>query len=144
MKKALIITAVVMVAIQLIPVSIDNPPYDPAAEMAVPQEIKPILQKHCFDCHSNHVVKPWYASIAPISWWIASHVNEGRKALNFSTWRDTPEFIRKERSERMETVIANGRMPLPSYTLMHPPLTAKEKELLRAWARTLKEAPATK
>ena len=44
------------------------------------------LTRPCNDCHSSRIVWPWYSHIAPVSWMLASHVNEGRADLNFSEW----------------------------------------------------------
>src|SRR6476620_1427609 len=43
-----------------------------------------LAQRACFDCHSNRTQWPWYSSLAPSSWRIQNHVDEGRKALNFT------------------------------------------------------------
>jgi hypothetical protein len=64
----------------------------------------------CFDCHSNETKSEWYSNIAPVSWWIKNHVDEGRSALNFSEW---PHNRGEAASEAAETV-ADGSMP-PSY-----------------------------
>ena len=78
----------------------------------------------CFDCHSNESAWPWYSHVAPTSWLLQSHVDEGRHALNFSDWSRTYE----EAGESGETV-REGEMPPWSYTLMHPAarLSAAEK-----------------
>jgi hypothetical protein len=45
------------------------------------------LARHaCYDCQGNETNWPWYANIAPASWLAQRHVNEGRRALNFSDW----------------------------------------------------------
>jgi hypothetical protein len=42
----------------------------------------------CGNCHSNHTDWLWYSHVAPVSWWIAQHVREGREKLDFSDWED--------------------------------------------------------
>jgi hypothetical protein len=37
----------------------------------------------CGNCHSNHTDWLWYSHVAPVSWWIAQHVREGREKLVF-------------------------------------------------------------
>ena len=49
-------------------------------------ELASMLKNSCYDCHSNQVTYPWYTNIAPLSWWIKHHVNEGTRHLNFSEW----------------------------------------------------------
>ena len=56
----------------------------------------------CADCHSNQTRRYWYEQVAPISWWITNHVDEGRSALNFSEcgrggegWEEAAETVRE-------------------------------------------------
>jgi len=52
----------------------------------VPANVKTILDKACMDCHSNNTRYPWYASIQPLAWWLADHVKDGKKHLNFDEY----------------------------------------------------------
>jgi Haem-binding domain len=45
-----------------------------------------VLVRACGNCHSNRTDWPWYSHVAPVSWWIARHVREGREKLDFSKW----------------------------------------------------------
>ncbi len=127
-------------AIQLVPVSRENPPVRREPVWDSP-ETRALAQAACFDCHSNETVWPWYARIAPPSWVIWYDVTEGREALNFSEWdRHTDDeyidpadsFPPKTLSERIEAVIRNGSMPPGTYRLAHPRarLSAAQKEAL--------------
>jgi Haem-binding domain len=40
----------------------------------------------CQDCHSNQTRWPPHSFLAPFSWMVAGDVEQGREALNFSTW----------------------------------------------------------
>jgi hypothetical protein len=77
------------------------------------------IRAACYDCHSDETQWPLYSRIAPVSWLIASDVNEGRKHLNLSDW---PADSAKEAKQldRMNEVIDYREMPLKKYTLMHP------------------------
>jgi Haem-binding domain len=99
-------------------------------------EVGDTLVRACGNCHSNQTNLPWYGYVAPISWWIQSHVQEGRQALNFSEWRDYSAQRRRDDMESICGVISNGRMPPASYKALHPEsrLTAKEKKAICAWA----------
>lgn len=90
-----------------------------------------LAERACFDCHSNRTRWPWYASIAPISWRIQSHVDEGREALNFTALNTASEEGAEAAGEAGETV-AKGEMPPNDYLLLHPEarLTAAEKDAL--------------
>ena len=109
-----------------------NPPSDPAASfdaVAKPsQEIASTLKRACYDCHSNQTNWPWYSNVAPMSWLVVSDVKEGRAKLNFSEWtRPGREGELPSLGEVCESV-RDGKMPLRSYTLLHPDasLTAQE------------------
>jgi len=125
---------VVFVLVQFIPVNIENPQVDKNLEIKAPEEVMKIFKRSCYDCHSNKVVVPWYASIAPLSFSISSHIDLGRKWLNFSTWENyTQDQKDKKLEEIFRTVYA--AMPLSSYLWLHPKakLTKDEIKLIRDW-----------
>jgi len=86
-----------------------------------------LARRACFDCHSNETQWPWYASVAPFSWYLQRHVNEARREMNFSEW-DQPQREAHEAAEKVE----QGEMPLWSYLLLHPEakLNPAEREAL--------------
>ena len=134
MKLTLIMIAL-FIAIQAIRPEKTNPPVDTTLPLHAPQEIEAILKRACYDCHSHETTWPWYANIAPLSWSIVSHVNDGRKALNFSEWKKIPKEIKVKRLKRMTQTTRNGMMPLSSYLLLHKDatLTKEEKERISKW-----------
>src|SRR5262245_21993196 len=85
------LTAIVLlVGSQLVPIDATNPAVE--GDIPAPPEVKAILRRACYDCHSNETVWPWYSRLAPLSWLISRDVHEGRSKLNFSTWDQyTPE-----------------------------------------------------
>lgn len=105
---------VLLLLIQLIPVSHDNPPVTQEVKWDSP-ETRALAQRACFDCHSNETVWPWYSNIAPVSWFVANHVYEGRGRLNFSQW-DQPNEGEQDITEAIRT----REMPIWNYLLMHP------------------------
>jgi len=52
--------------------------------------------------------------VAPASWFMQRHVNQGREVLNFSEWQ-RPQ---NEAYESAETIL-QGEMPLRTYTVLH-------------------------
>lgn len=108
--------AVGFLGIQLVPYGRDhaNPPVRQEPAWDSPQT-RALAERACFDCHSNQTAWPVYASIAPFSWIVQDHVDEGREALNFSEW-DRPQAEAEEAAEE----ILEGEMPLWDYALMHP------------------------
>ena len=51
-----------------------------------PENVKMILKESCYDCHSDFTRYPWYNNITPVNYWLAEHVNDGKKHFNFSNW----------------------------------------------------------
>ena len=128
--------AVLLVLIQLIPADRTNPPVE--SEVFASDPVKQILRKACFDCHSHETEWPWYSRVAPVSWWMADHVEHGREDLNFSRWPLFDFEAQKHLLGEIEEEVSEGEMPLWSYKLGHPEarLTEEERETLLAWART--------
>ncbi len=101
-----------------------NPAFDASqaieARLQVTPPVAAILDRSCNDCHSNKTRWPWYSNVAPVSWFVIDHVNEGRDNLNFSEWgrytnRDVDSLLRQMCRE-----VRAGVMPLSSYTPLHP------------------------
>jgi mono/diheme cytochrome c family protein len=130
----IVITAL-FVGIQLVPYGRDhrNPPATGAVAWDSPRT-KELAMRACANCHSYETQWPWYASLAPISWRVQNHVDEGREHLNFSTY-DQPQRHAHEAAEMVE----EGEMPPWDYLLMHPEakLSPEEKkELVKGLAAT--------
>jgi hypothetical protein len=97
-----------------------NPPVksDFIAAARPPSTVAAGLRAACYDCHSHETQWPWYARIAPVSWLIASDVNEGREHLNFSDWpAEAPTAAKK--LDRINEVLDYREMPPKKYTLLH-------------------------
>jgi len=77
------IFAMLFLAIQLVPYRVDNPPVVQEPTWDSPQT-RQLAVAACYDCHSNESDPYVWEKIAPLSWWITNHVDEGRAALNFS------------------------------------------------------------
>ena len=132
MKRTIIALCIIIIGIQLIPVKRTNPAV--VYDFDGPSKVKAILQRSCYDCHSNETEWPWYSHVAPISWMVAHHVEDGREHLNFSEWEAMREmgWIRSEIFEE----VTEGKMPLKSYLLMHSDAKVTDEELaaLKEWA----------
>ena len=133
LKKILIGVAGVLIVIQFIPVDRSNPPAE--GEMMESTELKTVLKKSCYDCHSNETVWPWYSYVAPVSWLVADDVHEGRRHLNFSNWQNIE--VRKVSKAKQEIweMVSEGEMPLSKYVLLHPEakLSEKDKQIIKDW-----------
>jgi hypothetical protein len=102
-------------------------------------ETRSLAVAACFDCHSNLTVWPWYSDIAPLSWSVTSHVEEGRDTLNFSEWDG-----RQDELDEIAETIREGSMPPWSYRLLQPEarLSSAEKDrLISGLDATLRASP---
>lgn len=131
MKKALIAFVIIIVGIQFIPLEQTNPPI--TSEISAPENVKVILKKACYDCHSNETNWAWYTKIAPASFLATKDVNDGRKHLNFSEWNVDKENKYKE---EIWEEIREEQMPPWQYKIMHSEskLSQEEKNIIRNWA----------
>jgi hypothetical protein len=125
---------VLFLAIQFVPVDRSNPAIE--TEVPASAEVRSVLKRACYDCHSNEVVYPWYSYVAPVSWLVAKDVREGREKLNFSAWNRMSAEDRAEGPKESWEKVQEGEMPLWFYLPLHPAanLTAADKALLQAWA----------
>jgi Haem-binding domain len=87
-----------------------------------------VLVRACGNCHSNHTDWPWYSHVAPVSWWIARHVREGREKLDLSEWETYSTRQKRDKLESMCGLISTGRMPPSMYTAMHPEAKLTRRE----------------
>lgn len=135
MKKIFLIVILLFIAIQLIPVDKTNPPVNEAIKLNASSDVMGILQKSCYDCHSHETKWPGYSAVAPFSWVIVDHVEDGRKALNFSEWSEIDHDIKIKRLKRAIKTVNNGMMPLPSYLRFHDEavMSDEDKKIVIDW-----------
>ena len=115
------------------------------SRLQVDPKVSAILDRSCVDCHSNKTRWPWYTEVAPVSWFVIDHVNEGRRELNFSEWGNYDKRRQLGKLRQICREVTNGVMPLGSYTPMHAgsALTADDVKTLCEWTdaqRALVEA----
>jgi hypothetical protein len=122
-KKILFTAIAIFAAIQFIRVDKINPVSVPEKDFInvtqPSKEVADLLKTSCYDCHSNETKYPWYFNVAPVSWWLKNHINEGREELNFSLWTDYDAKKKDKKLEESIELINNGEMPMFSYTLAH-------------------------
>lgn len=135
-KKILFWTLIGFALIQFIPTDKVNPPVDRKANFTdirkTPDKIRGLLKGACYDCHSYETVYPKYADIAPVSWSVKSHVDEGREHLNFSIWGTYNKDLKENMLNKAVQTIQNKTMPMPGYIVYHQEanLSAAERALL--------------
>jgi len=126
----------VFILIQFVPVDRGNPPV--LSDVQAPAEVQSILRRSCYDCHSHETHWPWYAFVAPASWFLVDQIEEAREDLNFSDW---PVFGFEEQALALDDIrgqIRKGEMPLDSYLLLHPEarLSDSDRKILLDWAES--------
>lgn len=141
-KKAIIAALAILMLIQF--VQIDKTPgsessSDISQHYDVPEDLRGILRKACYDCHSNETVYPWYSHIQPLGWWLRHHIEEGREHLNFSEFSGPRIAVQNHKFEEIIETVKEGEMPLKSYTWlgMHPEarLTQEDRVRITSWAQ---------
>jgi hypothetical protein len=86
-------------------------------------------QRACFDCHTNATEWPWYSHIAPASFLVIKHVNDGRRRLNFLEWEKPQRATLRD----VEDNVTRGEMPIWNYAIVHQQAkltTGETKQLL--------------
>ena len=135
---AIVLVGLLLIA-QFVRPARTNPPVDESqtiqARTQMTPEVAAIFDRSCRDCHSNKTVWPWYTNIAPISWWLSNHVNEGRRDLNMSEWGRLPRDRQERKLRQICDQIEDGEMPLSTYLPMHPAahLSEQDKKTVCDW-----------
>lgn len=109
------------------------------AKFNTPADVQNILEKACYDCHSNHSRYPWYYHIQPVGYWLDHHIKEGKRGLNFSEYTNKRLRYQYHKMEEIIEQVKEGEMPLKSYTWTHTDarLTQEEKTKLMDWAKSV-------
>jgi len=141
-RYTLIGLLVALAVMQFFPIDKTNPPVDTAKDYITiaepPANIANMLKAACYDCHSHEAKYPWYTSVAPVSWWVKGHIDNGRKHLNFSVWGDYSAKKVAHKLEECVEFVEETKMPLLSYIIAHPEarLSEEERADLVAWFRS--------
>lgn len=144
-KWLLIVLVCLFILIQLKRPARTNPPIDLSQTIEARTQMSPqvaaIVDRACRDCHSNRTEWPWYTNVAPVSWWITDHVNEGRKNMNISEWGKLASDRQDKKLRQICDEVEDGAMPLSSYLPMHPKakLSEQDKKTLCDWTSAERE-----
>lgn len=150
LKWTLIVVAIVFAGIQFVRPARTNPAIDDAktleAKINVTPEVAAILVRSCDDCHSNKTEWIWYTNVAPISWYIAHHVDEGRRELSFSEFGSYSDKKAVRKLEEICEQVKSGEMPHWDYAILHPTanLSETDKQILCDWTKREQEKLETK
>ncbi len=133
----LVLILILLFGIQLIPVTMSNPPIE--EQISTSPEVKAVLKRACYDCHSYETVWPGYSQVAPVSWLLAWDVREGREELNFSTWNRYGQKKRNKMIKEIWEEVEEGEMPPWFYLPLHPEagLSDQDRGVLKEWAASV-------
>jgi Haem-binding domain len=134
-KPVAALAAIALIVVQFFRVDQSNPAV--TSDLNTPPEVKAILKRACYDCHSNETRWPWYTHVAPVSWLMAYDVHEGRHSLNYSNWGKLDEGVRVRLLRLTQRDVNNTRMPPWFYVYpMHldARLSADNRSRISDWA----------
>ena len=117
-----------------------SPPIPPPAATAAPAtasagldpKVAPLMVSACYPCHSDQRRDPWFAKIAPSSWWTKG----ARKTLNFSAWSHYDVATRAVEIQMIADSVRKGTMPPADYTFFNhgARLNDEQRRVVLAWA----------
>lgn len=126
-RKVLLICLLLFIAIQFIRPPLDNA--QATADLVAPPQVKAILERACYDCHSNATRLAWFDQPAPVYWLVVKDVKQGRKALNFSNFDSLPKGVQAAKLYECIMQIEQQAMPLSQYTALHHEGLVTEAEI---------------
>ncbi|MDG4653596.1 MULTISPECIES: heme-binding domain-containing protein [Chryseobacterium] len=107
----------------------------------VSSHLQGLLKTSCYDCHSNNTAYPWYSNIQPVKWWLADHVNSGKRHLNFDEFNTYTKEKKLKKLDEIAETVKEGEMPLSSYTIIHhdAKLSSRDKSEIEKWVVQVKK-----
>ncbi len=146
LKKMFLLLFIAFVGIQFIPtkrnVSNRVPETNFNTLYNVPEKIQVLLKQSCYDCHSNNTNYPWYNTIQPIRFMLKTHIDNGKKELNFDVFGNYSKRKQKNKLKAIASQIKDDEMPLWSYTIIHKKaaLSEEDKNELISWIAKLRDS----
>jgi hypothetical protein len=119
-------------------IKVEQPVDLDAVKRQYESQVKPILERKCFDCHGNQTKFPWYYKIPGIKQLIEHDIKEAHEHCDMSDGfpftmhgklsRDLDGFLEE---------IEEGTMPPFRYRLVHrgANISKPEREIIEQWAR---------
>ena len=140
--KLILVGVAVFAVLQLVRPGI---PATPAtAELEAPIEVRQILEKDCYSCHSDQRRLSWFDQIVPAYWLVRHDILTAREHVNFSTLGSKPPAVQTATIYEAVNMIQLGAMPLSSFVKLHPEakVTPEELATLKAYLSPWKPLPA--
>jgi hypothetical protein len=119
LRKFLIALGILFILIQFIRPAKNNSgvaPHPMSAKYPMPPDVQTIFENACYNCHSNKTEYPWYENVQPVAWWLANHINDGKRHLNFDDFTGRRIAFQNHKLEEIGEQVKEKEMPLPEYT----------------------------
>jgi hypothetical protein len=148
-KKIVLALAVVFVIIQFIRPEKNlgtSSANNITQHFTVPPGVQTILQRSCYNCHSNTTVYPWYEEVQPVGWFLARHIRDGKRGVNFDEYATYRLMKQYRRFQDIIDKVDSDEMPLPSYLIVHRDarLSPSQKEELVQWCMAMRDSMKAK
>src|ERR1700743_3720341 len=140
--RTIAVIALFLLAIQFVRPSLPNPPV--TADLQAPPEVKRVLKKSCYGCHSNETKLRWFDLPVPAYWIVRDHVLEARTHINFSEIGKLAPAQQKGAIYEGPIQISRGTMPIPAYVAFHPEAKVSDQDvaILKNYLASVSPAPA--
>jgi hypothetical protein len=130
MKKVAVVFLVAVAAFVLLqfvrPAILSHPA---TAEVQAPPEVRQVLEKSCYSCHSDEAKLFWFDQIVPGYWLVRHDVLTARQRLNFSTLGAKPAAAQRATLFEAVNMMQLGAMPLPAFRALHPEARVTPEDL---------------
>lgn len=143
-KWGMLILLILFIGVQFIPKDNNRQlhisKYDIRNLYIIPKNTLKMIEKSCFDCHSNNTDYPWYSKIQPVRYFLDNHIREGKNMLNFSEFGNYSERRKRNKIRSIISQIQEGKMPISTYTIIHreADLSNQDKKIIIDWFNSIK------
>ncbi len=125
--KLIVAGVVIFALLQVVRPGIPTKPA--TAELQARAEVKQVIEKDCYSCHSDQRRLLWFDEIVPGYWLVRHDILTAREHLNFSTLGAKPAAAQKGTLYEAVNMIQLGAMPLPQFLRLHPEARVTQDEM---------------
>jgi hypothetical protein len=112
-------------------------------EFQASTQVRSILVKDCYSCHSDQRRLAWFDEVVPGYWLVRHDILTAREHLDFSTLGSKPAAAQRASLYEAVNMIQLGAMPPGKFTALHPDakVTLAELATLKAYLAPWSSAP---
>ena len=126
-NKAVISAIAVFALFQLVRPAIPTKPA--TSELNAPPNVKLILKRSCYSCHSDEYRLAWFDQVNPGYLIVRHDILNARSHLNFSTLGSSSPGEQKAKLFECVNMIQLRAMPLPQFVALHPGAKLSSQDL---------------